>query len=276
VTANSNSEIRDASLNVSFPSGIRSHPGFGFWKSGFRIFLALSLTAPATCLASAEPNPSRFREAASAYHAGDFSEAATLFRETAAQHPSAGALQNLGNAEWQRGRIGAAILAWEQTLWLDPWNEAARNNLRFARREGQIESPELAWHEALSSWLPSHAWAWTTAVSLWLVATMLIMPRVFRWRKTAWPQALAAVGITFFLLSIPAHFGVAARSRVAFVLSPQTSLLLTPTQEAQEITRLGSGDPVRCVRKRGNYFYVRLGRGAGWVDQGQIGFVSPW
>ena len=73
-----------------------------------------------------------------AYNSGDFAHAAGAFAQAATLRPSSGTLLNLGNAEWQQGQTGTAILAWEQALWLDPLNRSARNNLRFSRPSAQL------------------------------------------------------------------------------------------------------------------------------------------
>src|SRR6185295_16645939 len=98
------------------------------------------------------------------------------YQNSVGQNPAAGTLQNLGSAEWQRGRVGPAILAWEQSLWLDPSSKETQGNLRYARDLVQLEAPELAWYETGSAWLPVNAWPWITAISLWTVVTMLVLP----------------------------------------------------------------------------------------------------
>lgn len=208
-----------------------------------------------------------------AYKAADYSSSAAAFRQSATLHPGSGTLQNLGLAEWQRGKVGQAILAWEQALWLDPFNESARVNLRFARKAAQLEAPELSWNEAVSTWLPVNWWAWLAGLSLWLAVGMGTLPGVLRRPKAAWHQALAAFGVMVFLLSVPAHLGVRTRSRFGFVLEKDTPLRLTPTLEAQAITRLSPGDPVRRVRARGNFVLVRTSRATGWIRPEQLGLI---
>jgi tetratricopeptide (TPR) repeat protein len=223
--------------------------------------------------ASAAPATDRFNAGVEAYRAGDFSEAARVFRDCATTHPASGTFQNLGNVEWQRGRPGNAILAWEQALWVNPFDRNARNNLRFARESAQLEAPELAWYEVGSAWLSAHWWAWIAAGSLWLVVGMMTLPGILRWRKSPWQQAVAALGLAVFLLSIPAHAGVLTRSRVGFVLEKDTLLRLTPTSEGEGVTRLAAGEPARRVRARGNYLFLRTSRGSGWVERDQFGLV---
>ena len=101
----------------------------------------------------------------------------------------------------------------------------------------------------------------------------LTLPAILRWRKSPGQQAIAALGLAVFLLSIPAHAGVQTRSRVGFVLQKDTPLRLTPTSEAEAVSRLAAGEPGREVRARGNYLFIRTNRGAGWVERGQFALV---
>jgi len=179
--------------------------------------LLLTLAAQTVPAGNLTPAEQQFQAGLVAYQAGDFSLAAESFRAAVGERPAAGVYQDLGDAEWQQGRVGPAIVAWEQALWLSPQNAAAENNLKYARTLGQIDAPELTWYEVISTWLPSGWWALLTAFSLWLVADLLARPGITRRRRTGWPavaqprtvaEALLAPGET-----APAR--VAGRSRAA-------------------------------------------------------------
>jgi hypothetical protein len=260
------------------PSAFGLRPSIGLRVSGFGLpsltLVLLTILASAGTLPAATPD-ALFRDGANAYRAADYAHAAESFRRSVSLEPSSGALQNLGNAEWQRRRTGAAILAWEQTLWLDPFNHAARQNLRFARKTAQLEAPDLAWYEVVSTWLPVNWWAWIAGGSFWLAVGMATLPGFLRRRKATWHQAIAALGLMVFLLSLPAQVGVKTRSRIGFVQADDTPLRLTPTTEAQAITRLAAGEPARCVRARGNFYLVRTSRTLGWVEQAQFSLTCP-
>jgi hypothetical protein len=206
-----------------------------------------------------------FRYATNAYYAGEYSQAAGGFAQAASLKPAGGTLQNLGNAEWQIGKVGVAILAWEQALWLDPFNPFARANLRFGRHEAQLEAPELSWYEVVSTWLPAEWWAWVAALTLWSSVGISTVPGILRWRKASWHQAVAAFGLAVFLLSVPAQLGVHTRSRLGVVLFKDVPLRLTPTAEAQYITRLPAGETARLEQRRGKYLRIRTGHATGWV-----------
>ncbi len=235
----------------------------------------LSATVPFLCAfaASAAAADNAFASGVAAYRTADFARAAQLFRESAAARPAAGTLQNLGNAEWQRRRAGDAILAWEQALWVNPFDAKARNNLKYARETAQLEAPELTWSEEASRWLPPNWWAWISGVSLWLAVGMLTLPGILRRRKAPWQQAVAALGLGVFLLSLPAQYGTFTRSKIGIVLQKDTPLRLTPTAEGEAITRLAAGEPARKIRTRGNYVFIRTNRASGWVEQEQFGLI---
>jgi len=216
-----------------------------------------------------------FRDGTAAYAVGDYAQAARAFSTAASQKPGSGTLQNLGNAEWQRGRTGPAILAWEQALWLNPFNGSAKSNLRYARRAAQLESPDLTWYEVVSSWLPVTWWAWIAGVSFWLAVGIGALPGLLRFRKLVWHQAVAAFALAVFLLSVPAQVGVDTRSRLGFVLQRDTPLRLTPTEEAQFITRLPAGEPARLQQVRGAFALVRTGHTRGWVERNQFALMCP-
>ena len=267
--------VRPASGTGGSPVRIETHRqdarATTFMNRAWLLILALLAGASFSRAASADD---MFQDGLQAYRNGEFSQAASLFSQSAAERPAEGTFLNLGNAQWNRGRTGPAILSWERALWLNPADSAARNNLSFARDTVQVESPQLRWYEEASGWLSATSWAWVTALSLWVVAGFMTLPTVLRLRRVAWHQAVMAVGAAVFLFSIPAHVGLATRSCMGIVLDPNTPLRLTPTQDAEEVTRLGAGEPARCLRTRGDYIYVRLNRASGWLRRGEIGLIN--
>lgn len=214
-----------------------------------------------------------FRYGTNAYYAGNYSQAAVAFAQAIALRPASGTLQNLGNAEWQCGRTGPAIVAWEQALWLDPLNSRAKSNLRFARRTAQLETPDLAWYEAVSSWLPADCWAWLAAISLWGALAVSTLPGVLRWPKASWHQAVAALGLAVFLLSVPAHLGISSRAHLGFIIQKDAPLRLTPTADAQFIARLPAGEPARLQRQYRGYLLVSTSHAAGWVRREEFQMI---
>lgn len=252
--------------------------GSKIWS--FRILFAprvLAVLLNLAMLATAHSTPQSipFNTAADAYRSGDYSTAAQQWSKLAERQPAAGTFVNLGLAEWQLGRRGTAILAWERSQWVNPFNAAARENLRFARKAAQLEAPELAWYEAASLWLPVNAWALVAGCSLWFAVAMILLPRLFRWKRASWHQALAAAGFAIFLLCLPSIYGINTRAKIAIVMEKDIPLRLTPTQAAQTIMILAEGQPVRFERARGDYLLVRTSYGRGWVERAKLGLICP-
>ena len=244
-------------------------------RVGASVLLVLgSLLACPMVLAGTPTADDLFHQGTEAYVAGGFEQSAMLFRDAAAAARSAGTLHNLGNAEWQRGHPGPAIVAWERAQWLDPFSRDTRANLRFARKAAQLETPELSWYEICWTWLPVNAWGWLATVSFWTAAAMVLLPAVLRWRKADWQQGLATAGFAVFLLTLPALAGVQARSRLGILLPKETPLRLTPTREAQILAKLPSGEMARRERERGDYVFIRASGASGWVEKSQFGLIA--
>lgn len=224
------------------------------------------------CRGSAEDS---FQAGLSACRAGQYARAAQEFRESLTERPASGTLLNLGIAEWRSGQVGKAILSWEQTLWIDPSARAARSNLDYVRRIVDVDPPDLTWYETASTWLPANGWAWLAGGSLWLAVAMVLLPGILRWRKAGWHQALAAMGLGVFLLSVPPYLGIISRSRIGIILQKNTPLRLTPTEEAEAVSSLAAGEPAREIRWRGDYLFVRTRQGSGWIERNQFGAICP-
>lgn len=215
-----------------------------------------------------------FVEGVAAYRTGQFAVAAQAFENAAAARPAAGTFVNLGLAEWQRGRAGPAMLAWQRALWIDPFNTRARDDLQFARQITQLAPPQLNWLETLSAWLPPPAWLWLAGASLWLAVGMMLLPGVFRRPRAGWHQALAACGLCISLFSLAANWGVISRTNIGFVLEDNVPLLLTPTRDGEITSTLTSGEPARQIRAFGNFYLIRTESQTGWIKREKFGLIS--
>jgi len=215
-----------------------------------------------------------FDQGVAANQSGDFEQAFYSFSGSASAQPASGPLHNLGNSAWQTGHRGPAVLAWEQSLWLDPRNENARASLRYARHTGDLEEPDLRWFEVCSSWLPQQWWPWFAAASFWSCVSLLVVPPVFRRRRRDWFPAMAAAAAAVFLLCLPALAGLNSRAHLGFILPKEAALRVTPTAEAQILTYLPSGEPARLRKTRGHYALIRTRYSTGWVKQDELGLIG--
>lgn len=245
------------------------------WRNAIPIWVVLGWLGAQALAATSLRADESFSDGVTAYKVGNYATAADTFSQVATNAPSVAAFHNLGNAEWQLGHVGPAILAWERAQWLAPWESLPKQNLRFARHTAQLEAPRMRWHEVASTWLPVNAWAWVAALSFWLAVAALIVPVALRWRRSVWYQAFAAGSFGIFLMTLPGLAGVQSRLSWGVILEAQTPLRLTPTREAQTFTKLSAGELARVERERGNYVYVRLASdAAGWVEKTRVGRIG--
>ena len=239
-----------------------------------RCFLLMCLVLLAGPLAGRAAAANYFEDGLVAAKSGNASEAVTLFEKELKEQPAAGVYLDLGIVEWQQGHAGAAILAWERATWIDPFDARAAQNLKFARALTDRDEPELRWYEQASTWLAPDAWVLIAGASLWLAVGALVLPRVFRWRKSGWHQTLSALGCCVFLFSLTANIGVVTRTDIGFVLRKNAPVLLTPTSGGEVISTLQAGEPVRRLKVRGDYFYIRTAMNSGWIPREQVGLIS--
>jgi tetratricopeptide (TPR) repeat protein len=237
----------------------------GWCAGGLVLLLAMILPAPAVT--------NDFTRGQQAYEQHDFAKAAEHFAVAVSNAPSAGAYRNLGNAAWLNGQVADALLAWERAAWIDPRDATTRNNLQFAREIAQLEAPDLTWGEIASTWLPVDWWAWLACGSLWFAVGLAVLPAVLRWRKSGWQQALMAVGLGIFLLSLPANYGAVTRARLGLVREAETPLRLTPTAEGEPTTKLAAGEPGRVLRERGRFLLIRTRFTTGWIEREKFGHI---
>jgi hypothetical protein len=105
------------------------------------------------------------------------------------------------------------------------------------------------------------------AIGFWFAGALLILPAALRWRRVYWHQAGAAIGLTIFLLTLPALVGVHHRAHRGVVVAADTPLRLTPTRDGEVLSRLPAGETARYNKRKASYFYIRTAGGAtGWVD----------
>lgn len=239
------------------------------------ISLVVWLLLPSTLFSSPAATNDYFTRGLELSRAGQFPEAAAAFQAAVTTRPAAGTLVNLGLAEWQRGHAGAAIVAWEQARWIDPYETRAETNLEFAREVTQVAAPLLKWHETVSTWLPPNVWVWLAGGSLWLAVGMVVWPGIFRWRKAGWHQFLAALAFGVFLFSLTASYGVISRTDIGYVLKKNAPVRLTPTHGGEVICTLPAGEPLRQVRTRGKYAFIRTLGASGWLEESEFRLVCP-
>ena len=83
-----------------------------------------------------------FAEANAAFSNGEYAQSIDLYNQCLDEGQSVSLLFNLGNAYFENGDVGHAILSYEKGLLLNPNNADLLANLKFAKEFAEAEESE--------------------------------------------------------------------------------------------------------------------------------------
>ena len=214
-------------------------------------------------------------EAATRYENGDFAGAAAVWRELAGAGVEDSRLwYNLGNAHFQGGEMGRAILAYRRAQRLAPRDREIRDNLALARsRRGDgTLSPEpsfwgRAWGWLRATFSPGELAVFGLAL-LWLATllTLLLILKRAGWRRLRW----MLVPVLVFLPLISAAAWVAEwqdwSGSEAVLLAPSVAVQSGPGADYITLFEIHEGAELRVRERRGGWLRVDLGEQLeGWI-----------
>lgn len=253
-----------------------------------RAMLAAGTAVLALCLASpavrAQSPEELFDQATAAYEEGRFDQAAQLYESLLRFRVVDPVVEfNLGNAEFRRGRLGAAILHWERARRLAPTDGDVSANLAYARSltTDRVEPPPRA---ALVEWLygvqnrlgPDRQLL--AAVGLFWFAGGLVAWCALR--RRGWSPA-AGWGLFVLLCAIALVGGswwmtlerLEGRD-AAVVLAGSVEVLAGPGENNATLAVVHEGLLVEVRSEREAWLRVRLPNGvSGWVDRRGLGVI---
>lgn len=211
--------------------------------SGAGLLLAFILWGALSLLNPKVPaDPATVDAANQLYVAGHYDEAARIYEQEVARGVQDSAVYyNLGNAYYQQGDMGRAVLNLQRAAQLDPRDEDIQANLALARQgttELFAEEPTgpVAFLAALTGWLTLNETA-VLVISFWFLLGFLLLA----WREVEADRARRVLQIFFgvalalFLLS-----GVSLASRT-FLAQTQPGVVVTPSVAVSTITALLPG-----------------------------------
>ena len=184
------------------------------------------------------PDTEMMTAANNLYVNGHYSEAATIYEQMAAQGVTDSTLfYNLGNAYYQQGDLGRAVLNYQRAAELDPRDADIEANLELVRTQvaNQLPSdaagPLVATADLTDNWLTLNETA-VIALSLWFVLVVLLLARDKLQGTSRKLAGYATVAVLVFLLVT----GVSLGSRMALkqtapggvVISDRVALSVNP------------------------------------------------
>lgn len=218
----------------------------------------------------------------SAYAAGDYTTAASLYQQLLQEGESSVLYFNLGNACFKTDEIARAVLNYERALLLDPSNDAIRFNLELARSKTVDRTTEdteiffVRWFHNFSDSLSLDTWSVLAIVTFILfVAALALFVFV---RRSGLKKTFFTLTIVFLCLAA-LSLAVAAgqKSRLtqrndAIVMSPSVVVRSTPGNSGTELFVLHEGRKVHIKDDTMNEWKeIELEEGnVGWIEAKDI------
>jgi hypothetical protein len=268
--------------------------------SGLSVLVAV-LTAVGPALAGADQSAASlrqlFEEGNRWYESGDYEQAIETYEAVLERGGVAPELYyNLGNAYFQAGELGPAVLNYERALRLSPREADTRANLNLVssllRDKQFVEKPGLV--RRIVAWPYRHSSLGETLIAssaLYLVLVLVLIGFVFRESvfvsrvygriSLVSPGRLLgfdktrdfgfAMAVLFFLLAASTTSAVVkgreARSRrAAVVVQDEVAVYAAPSEDSTLQFRIHEGTHVTLGEKRPGWVQIRLpGDLTGWI-----------
>ncbi|MDX1417116.1 MAG: tetratricopeptide repeat protein [Candidatus Promineifilaceae bacterium] len=243
------------------------------------ILLAGLVVATVTLTAGQEADANAVEAANQLYVAGHYAEAAQIYEEQIALGAQDSALYyNLGNAYFQQGDLGRAVLNLERAAQLNPRDTDIQANLELVRgqttelfaAEETAPGPVSLLADA-TSWMTQNEAA-VLVLGLWFLFIFLLVVRRAAESERARRSLQTAAAIVLVLLLI-SGISLASRSFVAqsrpagVVVSPSVAVSSGPGAEFVTGFTVGAGTAVQVAEQQGEWLRLAApdGAEASWV-----------
>ena len=247
--------------------------------AGF-IFTAVALFG--IFFATAQPSlaePNSVATANQLYENGRFAESAQLYEQLVAQEMTSSAIHyNLGNAYYQQGDLGKAILNYNRALTLDPRDADIKANLALARTQVvdqfgvEVEDDIFAiYTTAVSNNLTLNQTAVLALIFWFLFATTVIAVGQMEAGKLRnyLKVGTAVAGVFFFIatFSLGSRLYEQANTNPAVIVVPEVNISSGPGDQYASQFTLHSGAEVELLDERANWAKLALpgGETTGWL-----------
>ena len=255
------------------------------WRGVSALLVAVILSVVSLCgNASAQDEPLSLnslvessRLANQKYDSALYGEAIELYqRAINSGWESADLHYNIGNAYFELGDLGHAILSYSRAQRLDPSDPDIADNLRFARRfvglqlEGVELNPFVDYLKRITSRWSLDAWGWLASVAF--VTLSLIILWVLLWRPDPVLYRLPIILCGLILVTLVALTSFKYQSEFrynrAVVIKSDTPVTSRPSADSEIEFRATSGLEIRITSSSGDYFLALFeNKRQGWIPK---------
>jgi len=244
--------------------------GFVFsWLPGFQIHpLLLALALLLFCGKMMAAPTADFDAANRLFDKEDFQGARSGYEALVQSgHWNANLFYNLGNAAFRLHDKGAAFLAYERALVLEPGHPEAKANLNFLRGETGAKLPVTPWYGRALSWPSGNEAAWLASGSFFGLCFCLL-PLIWKGKAATLPAVFCALALIWSGAVVGWQ---ASRGETWIVTADEAKARTTPADSSPATATLPMGSHVRLLLERGPWLQVQLPEeNAGWISRDSV------
>lgn len=218
-----------------------------------------------------------FEKANQFYEADSYDKAIEMYDSLITQGIlNADLFYNTGNAYFQNGDLGHAILNFKKALKINPGHEKAENNLKIAQTKTldkiEARTPTLFhWVLIQASVLSPNGWAWLTVVFSFLMLLLIVVFRKTTLRNLKKVCFYSGMNIfVLFVLSMiltSITFMKVTDSDEGVVISKVVDVKSSPAENSETVFTLHEGTVMSILNNNGKWIEIS-------VNQGNIGWIS--
>ena len=219
------------------------------------------------------------RQANAAYLDGDYDTAISLYETMLADGVGdAGVFFNLGNAYYETGQLGLALLNYRRAQQIAPRDAILGKNIALARSERvDFQQGEARWIDRLAVstqsflTLPELGWSILATWVLWWAGAGVWALRA-DWRSALrWPMAMVGAGLLVGSVFFGARYYVQDARPAAVVVDLSTPVMSGPGDDYVFLFQLFAAAEMRILEVRGEWARIVLPDGRqGWVNRKTI------
>lgn len=235
-------------------------------------FIIACLLLPS--LSWSEDYKALFQEGNEAYLEKNYPKAIELYQQSLIEKQSAAVHFNLGNAYYEAGHVGLAVLHYERALILEPNNPDAQANLDFVRKEEDLRTGKMSLIERYARYLNVNTWTWLAVATFWSMVTLVLLPRLQGMRRPLC-NGLAVLCLLGFIASKTALYAYHLESQQGVVISEEAPLKIAPTANSNALIYVQGGE---LLTLDGDSFedYLRvetLQGQSGWINKNDFSLI---
>lgn len=250
-----------------------------------RMLVPVFLSVIGTLIAQAQSPDAFMEQGNDAYMAEDYDEALRLYRKVFQMEvESAPLYHNIGNAWYQKGHIGKAIVNYERALQISPSYAPSLHNLDIANSRiiNPIEEMPLMfyqrWHNGFIRMFSADNWARMGITALFImvlcIAMLIVSHRI--WRK----KLFFVLAVIFLLLSILSFYAAARQHhhrykvREVVVTEHMQHVNSAPAGRGKDLFVIYEGTKAKIINEVDGWLELRFADGnVGWVDLAAVAII---